>query len=204
MSMFPESDKIDLDIEAVLRKYIPEEKLDCYYRELMAANRKFNLVSRETSRSDFNRLAAESLLPLDIIRPAGTIENYLDIGSGGGFPAVPILMTGQINKAVLVERTAKKAAALEKILKALALDTLVVARNFEELTFKKPFELITLRYIKLTDSLLKKIFINLANGGFFVYYSSTELETYKNLARVHTFSVSQDDAVKSLTLYQKK
>jgi len=202
--MFPESDKIEFDIEAVLRKYVPKEKLEHYYRELMAVNRKVNLVSRETTPSDFTRLAAESLLPLDIIKPTLTAENYLDIGSGGGIPAIPLLMTGKISQAVLVERTAKKAAALEKILKALSIKAEVIPRNYEELTFKKPFELITLRYIKLTDALLKKIFINLAIGGFFVYYSSTELETYKNLARTHTFTTPQDAVVKSLTLYQKK
>jgi|GEM_PF-1413210 len=202
--MFPESDKIEFDIEAVLRKYVPKKKLEQYYRELMAVNRKVNLVSRETTPSDFTRLAAESLLPLDIIKPTLTAENYLDIGSGGGIPAIPLLMTGKISQAVLVERTAKKAAALEKILKALSIKAEVIPRNYEELTFKKPFELITLRYIKLTDALLKKIFINLAIGGFFVYYSSTELETYKNLAQTHTFTTPQDAVVKSLTLYQKK
>ena len=202
--MFPESDKIDFNIEAVLDKYLAEEKLELYYQELMAANRKVNLVSRETTLQSFRRLAAESLLPLDIIGSAKTFENYLDIGSGGGFPAVPILLTGKINSAVLVERTAKKTAALEKILKNLSLEAAVVARNFEELTFKKPFDLISLRYIKLTEGLLKKIFINLANGGFFVYYSSTDVETYQNLARIHPFSAPQDTVIKSLTVYQKK
>ena len=105
---------------------------------------------------------------------------------------------------MLVERTAKKTAALVKILKNLSLEAAVVARNFEELTFKKPFDLISLRYIKLTEGLLKKIFINLANGGFFVYYSSTDVETYQNLARIHPFSAPQDTVIKSLTVYQKK
>ncbi|MBN1211383.1 MAG: class I SAM-dependent methyltransferase [candidate division Zixibacteria bacterium] len=202
--MFPESDKIEFDIEAVLRRYVPKDKLETYFRELMAANRKVNLVSRETSLSDLTRLAAESLLPLDIIKLTFDSVSYLDIGSGGGFPAIPLLMTEKINRAVLVERTVKKAAALEKILKTLLIKAEVVPKNFEELTFKKPFELITLRYIKLTDALLKKIFINLATGGFFIYYSSTELETYKNLSRLHTFTTPQGAVVKSLTLYQKK
>ena len=202
--MFPESNKIEFDIETVIHKYVPKIKLELYYRELMAANRKVNLVSRETTLLDFNRLAAESLLPLEIIKSEKSVENYLDIGSGGGFPAIPLIMTGKINRAVLVERTAKKAAALQKILKALTLEAEVIPGNFEELTFKKPFELITLRYIKLTDALLKKIFINLATGGFFVYYSATELETYKDLARTHTYTSPQGTVIKSLTLYQKK
>ncbi|MDD3732329.1 MAG: class I SAM-dependent methyltransferase [candidate division Zixibacteria bacterium] len=198
---------IRYDIERVLKVYDPDKRLDEYFLLLMEENEKVNLVSRETSPSDLKRLAAESLLPCEIIErvhPDFIADRYLDIGSGGGLPAVPLLLAHKVTAAALVERTVKKAVALERIVKKLQLHARVVAKNFEEAVFDKTFNLITLRYIKLTDALLKKIFINLSLGGFFVYYAPTELETYKNLSRTFQYSSTEDAVVKSLTLYQKK
>lgn len=198
---------IRYDVERVLKVYDPDKRLDEYFRLLMEENEKVNLVSRETSPSDLKRLAAESLLTCDIIErlhPDFIADRYLDIGSGGGLPAIPLLLARKASAASLVERTVKKAVALERIVKKLQLNAQVVGKNFEEVVFNKTFNLITLRYIKLTDALLKKIFINLTLGGFFVYYAPTVLETYKNLSQTFQYSSAEDDVVKSLTLYQKK
>src|SRR5512140_2142193 len=106
---------VALDTAATLTRHSNRNLIDRYYLELMKENAKVNLVSRETSREDFDRLFAESLLPLDIIS-SGKFTGYLDIGSGGGIPAIPLLISGRVSGSiVLVERTQKKAAALSNL-----------------------------------------------------------------------------------------
>jgi len=55
-----------------------------------------------------------SLIPY-VLQENADVENgiWLDIGSGGGFPAVPILLANKDAQAVLVERKSKKAGFLQ-------------------------------------------------------------------------------------------
>ena len=170
--------------EAILSKHDPDSKIKQYLTLLKAENQKINLVSRETSDFDLERLAAESLLPLEVIEHRG-FDNYLDIGSGGGFPAFPIIMMAKIGKATLIERTKKKAAALERMAGELGLKIKVLDSNFEECKFSLKFELVTLRLVKLTKPLLMRISLLLKAGGIFVYYSE-----FKNIPEIELESAS--------------
>ena len=170
--------------EAILSKHDPDSKIKQYLTLLRAENQKINLVSRETSDFDLERLAAESLLPLEVIKHRG-FDNYLDIGSGGGFPAFPIIISAKIGKATLIERTKKKAAALERMAGELGLKIKVLDSNFEECKFSLKFELVTLRLVKLTKPLLKRISLLLKAGGIFVYYSE-----FKNIPELELESTS--------------
>lgn len=195
--------KLEFGTESVLSRYAKREVLDRYYNELMKQNESVNLVSRETSRADFDRLCAESLLPLEVL-PA-QIKNYLDIGSGGGFPAIPIILSGVVSgKILLVERTIKKASALEKICCALGIPGQVLPRTFEELSFRDRFDLITLRYTKLDKALLKKIAPLLSPDGCFVYYSSYDQATTAFTSETYTFSDSANAIEKYFTVFRTK
>ncbi len=156
--------------QTILAKYDPESKIKQYLTLLKAENQKINLVSRETSDADLERLAAESLLPFEAIGHC-SFNSYLDIGSGGGFPAFPILMSSKIGKATLIERTKKKAIALGRMAGNLGLKIKVLDSNFEECQISEKFDLITLRLVRPTKPLLKKISQLLKTGGTLVYYS---------------------------------
>jgi 16S rRNA (guanine(527)-N(7))-methyltransferase RsmG len=161
---------ISFDADSLLAKYDPHDSLEAYFRMLLLENRRINLVSRETSHESLRTLAAESLLPLEIV--GRSFESYLDIGSGGGLPAIPILMCVEgIAKAYLVERTMKKAGALRRILAQLELKAEILPVSFEDARLEESFDLITLRLVRPTKSLLGRIRAQLKPGGFFVHYS---------------------------------
>lgn len=166
----PASRLIEFDRDAILSRYDRNNRLSEFYRLLMIENEKINLVSRETSRDDFQQLAAESLLPLDILPPDPAHGSYLDIGSGGGFPFVPILLAGQSGYAAAAERTVKKAHALKRILNEMNLKAEVIGRTVEDVKFSRKFDLISQRYVKLTPRLLKLALSLLTDSGIFVYY----------------------------------
>lgn len=179
--MTPGTDIRRFDVRSFLAEIDPDSRLELYYELLADENRKVNLVSRETlpgidsgqpDRFALLRvLAAESLFPLrDLNRNA--FAQYLDIGSGGGFPAIPILLTQHIADATLVERTLKKAAALRRMLSQLNQSAKVEPVTFEETSVPhESFDLITLRLVRLTPPILKKILPLLTPGGTLVYYS---------------------------------
>lgn len=191
---------IEYDPEVIVKRYSLGEKLGRYFDLLLAENAKVNLVSRETDNAGLTRMAAESLLPLEHLPE--NVNGYLDIGAGGGFPSVPILLTGLVQgEAFLLERTGKKARALTSIIKSLELSAQVQPVNFEEAKFGREFGLVTLRYVKLTPALLDKITAKLAPGGIFVYYSTPEFHVKRQKHVIHTIHSSQDEVNKSFTVF---
>ena len=193
------SPALTLDPPALLDKYLQPTLVDRYYKYLMAENRKVNLVSRETSREDFDRLIAESLLPLEILTSG--FGSYLDIGSGGGFPAIPLIMTERVfGETILLERTQKKALALQRILTELDLPATVHDKDYEHFQLPTKFDLITLRYVKLTPRLLSRITGHLNQGGSFVYFSEPDFEVSEATVDKYTFRSPQSDVVKSFSI----
>ncbi len=193
---------IVLDVRKVLFAQDPHGRLDGYFAALMRENEKVNLVSRETGRADFDRMVAESLLPFDQI--GSSFQNYLDIGSGGGIPALPILLTQQISgKVTLVERTNKKAVALRQILDSLARSAEVKSQTFEELRLTDLYDLVTLRFVKLTPALSRLILSRLTPTGTFLYYSQPEFFAKESKQTVFTFSEPESSVTKSFTVFRR-
>jgi len=193
---------LDLVPEQLIDRHLDRSRLDRYFELLMAQNRLVNLVSRETSRSDFDRLVAESLLPFEYLPAANS--GYLDIGSGGGIPAIPILLSGAVGgDSVLVERTVKKARALEKIIAGLQLPARVIPRNFEETADLPRFGLVTLRYVKLNERFLTRIMSLLRRDGKFVYYAAPVFDIRNYSPLIRQFRSPQDSTLKSFTILSK-
>ncbi|MBK7141865.1 MAG: class I SAM-dependent methyltransferase [bacterium] len=192
----------EVEIGEIITRHLAPERLTRYWDLLMAENLKVNLVSRETSRADFDRMVAESLLPLDLIE--GDFGSYLDIGSGGGLPSIIILLSGRVKgETLMVERTQKKTAALERMLADLNLQGKPIPRTFEEVPLDTRFDLITLRYVKLTPQLLRRILPALSPTGVFAYFSKPEFEVSGGTMTVIPYKISTDQFVKSLTLFRR-
>jgi len=183
-------EKIHLDIEAILKKHDPENKLSSYIDILKIENEKLNLVSRETIASKLPQLIAESLLPLGYIEQ-NKITNYLDIGSGGGLPSFPILLAQKIENVTLTDRIGKKADSLQRMVDYCGLDNIeVINRQLEECKFENKFDLITMRLVKLNNRLLTKILKIMHKNSIFIYYHKPEFVFTDNSLSVVTYSYS--------------
>ncbi len=182
-------EKIHLDIGKLLEKY-DHNKIEAYYTSLKSENEKLNLVSRETIESKLPQLVAESLLPFEQIEKKSYL-NYLDIGSGGGLPSIPIMLTHNIENSILTERIGKKADSLVRMKESLSLENLTVfSKQVEECKFEKQFDLITMRLVKLNNRLLIKISKILSKDGLFIYYHKPEFEVSDKSLSVVTYSYS--------------
>lgn len=184
-------------------------KVQQYKEILKQENEIANLVSRETFPDGFFRLAAESLLPMQFLEEKGhpRCQRYLDIGSGGGFPSIPIILTQEVENSVLVDRVGKKASALTRMIEHLNPETKVeiINRNFDEIKFTQDFDLITVRLVKLTPNLLKKLLSLLNSDGTIVYYSIPEFRIQNNVhLATYSYTVNSNNINKSFSIIIKK
>lgn len=206
--MIQESSPINLSSADLFGKYDPDEKLEPFFDLLTEENKRVNLVSRETKRDDLRRLAAESLAPLELIGEK-RYGSYLDIGSGGGIPSIPIMTAAavgviEIEQVRLTERTQKRAAALGRIITGLNLRAEIVAEDFPGKDTSMKFGLITLRYVKLTPKLLTAIFKSLHRSGLFIYYSQPEFSIDRNQLSAVTqlFTLDRKEPPRPITFFR--
>ena len=103
-----------------------------FCERLIEANEKINLVSRAGDiGAEIERQFLLSLALLSRLPRRQTLR-WLDIGSGGGFPAIPIAIFRPYDSFHLVESVAKKAFFLERTARALDLRNVRVINDRAE------------------------------------------------------------------------
>lgn len=200
---------LDFDQEKLLDRFDTDSGLQKYFDLLMDENQRINLVSRETNQDDLRRLSAESIAPM-AQTAVSHFQRYLDIGSGGGFPAIVLLLAAgagafQIDQSVLVERRLRRADALGRLVRQLNLPAKVSPHDFMPGVPVGKFDLITLRYVKLTPSLWRLISNALTDSGCFVYYSKPEFEIDSSQfsTTVQPFTLNGAEPIKNYTIVRK-
>lgn len=145
-----------------------------YLSAILEANKTTNLT-RITEEEQAQLLHIEdSLVGLTEMdqAPAGL---YGDLGSGGGFPGVPLaLATGR--ETVLVDSVKKKMAIVQSILESLGLDELISTsgERIEDLSFEYEgrFAVLTARALSRLVSLIELASPLLQKGGRLICYKA--------------------------------
>jgi 16S rRNA (guanine527-N7)-methyltransferase len=98
-----------------------------YHRELLLWNRRINLVSERSAQKIVIRHFLDSLTPAPFLdRPDGAL---IDLGSGGGFPGIPLRIALPGLQVSLVEASRKKSSFLSHIVRTLRLGGVHVVRE---------------------------------------------------------------------------
>jgi 16S rRNA (guanine(527)-N(7))-methyltransferase RsmG len=125
----------ELPEEERVRAAAAADPLARFLSFLLEKNATMNLVSARSAdpvalvRTHlFDALFGLAFLP----RPRGRPTRLLDLGSGGGFPAIPLLLVRTDLEGTLVESSGKKAAYLREALLHLALTARVVNARFPD------------------------------------------------------------------------
>ena len=145
------------------------EKLETFYTLLARWNEKINLTSLADPDEAIDRLILEPLLATRYLPP--NAASLMDIGSGGGSPAIPLKLATPRLALTMVEVKARKSAFLREAMRQLELtDTRVETARAEELLARpdlhEKFSVVTLRAVKVETRMLHTVQAFLTAGGY--------------------------------------
>lgn len=147
------------------------DQLEVYYRLLATWNEKINLTAlnlREPTDESFDRLLVEPLAAAKHVPPAA--RRMLDVGSGGGSPAIPLKLAAARMSLLMVESKTRKSVFLREAIRALSLaDSDVATARFEELLARpdlhESHDLVTIRAVRIESRVLLGLQAFLKPGG---------------------------------------
>lgn len=189
--------------------------------ELLAEkNETLNLTRVASIEEALVAHVVDSLMPLPCLgRLVGPKPcRLLDIGTGGGFPGLPLaIMTGW--ESLLIDSVGKKVTAVEGFISELGLGNTAQAQHIraEELARKEPecFDVVVTRAVAQSNVLLEYASPLLARGGYLVLYkarpSDEELLAAERAAKLcgmelvsrETFELPNDSGHREIFLYKK-
>jgi 16S rRNA (guanine527-N7)-methyltransferase len=135
-------------------------QLEVYYRLLATWNTKINLTGltlSEVSPDAVDRLLIEPIVAAKYV--PGRTARMLDVGSGGGSPAIPLALAVPSVRLLMVESKTRKSVFLREAVRALSLkDAEVVTARFEELLARpdlhEAHDLVTVRAVRVEARVL--------------------------------------------------
>jgi len=157
------------------------ERLLVYFDLLAFWSRRINLTSFDLSvpgDAAIDRLLIEPIAAASLVR-AGE-RRAIDLGSGGGSPAVPFMLAVPSIEMVMVEVREKKAAFLREVVRTLALPaTVEVARIRDVAAGDRAghFDLVTFRAVRADRELWRAVDRLLADGGRVLWFGGVGQKT---------------------------
>src|SRR5439155_22824010 len=120
------------------------ESLHAYLDLLLKWNSKMNLTAVRNPEEIVTRHFGESLFVTRQLFPRPIAESVIDVGSGAGFPGIPLKIWNDAADLTLIESNQKKACFLREVVRALGLDGVSV-ENARAETVAVRAELVTVR-----------------------------------------------------------
>lgn len=148
-----------------------EDKISTYIEILL----KWNKIHNLSGRLDLLRAkeyVRQSIYPLKIVHD---FRICIDIGSGAGFPGIPLAISRPKSHFVLIEINHKKAAFLKYICATLRIENAEII-NADFKSVNKRCELLTSRALMKTSELIKNASHLLGDRGHFLLYKGSQAE----------------------------
>jgi 16S rRNA (guanine527-N7)-methyltransferase len=135
-------------------------------------NRVHNLTGTRGIRELLDRHLVESLA----IQPLLLGSRVADVGSGAGFPGIPLAICEPQRNFTLIEARAKRANFLRHVVATLALQNVAVAKTrAEDLTQQPPFDTVLARAVARPGKLLEIVRPLMAEGSILLLLTSNAL-----------------------------
>jgi len=160
------------------------KQFELYYQELIEWNKKINL----TAITDYSSVQVKHFLDSLTITLALSEEEVaspdfkiVDIGTGAGFPGVPLRILFPEPRLVLLEPTTKKTAFLHHIIRKLELQNVEVLNNRAEEAahlpaYREQFALVLSRAVALLPTLVELTLPFCRIGGRFIGQKKGEID----------------------------
>ena len=161
---------------------------DKYIKTFLEENSKINLMSKNDEKLIFEKHIFDSLSIKLLFDKLDTLPNtILDIGTGGGFPSIPIALEYPEIQLTGIDSIQKKINAISNIAKELQIKNIEFIRDRVENIKDKKYDMITSRAVAQASLLIEYAYPLLKKDGYLVLYKSKnvdeEIEKAKPLIR---------------------
>ena len=171
------------------------QKFEVFYKELVEWNKRVNLTSvtgyEEVQITHFlDSLTVISGLPSP---QSGKQLSIIDVGTGAGFPGIPLRIVLPEIRLVLLEATAKKAEFLRHVIAKLELSNVEIVRGrAEEVahdeSYRERFDIVVSRALASLNVLVELTLPFCAIGGRLIAHKKGDIshEVYQSSEAVNT------------------
>jgi 16S rRNA (guanine527-N7)-methyltransferase len=149
-----------------------EALLSVYFDLLFRWNAKINLTALTDPDAAIDRLLLE---PLAAARELPRHLELIDLGSGGGSPAIPLAIVLEARRVVMVESKTRKAAFLREAARSVRLNATVENARFEAVAaggaYAGQMDVVSVRAVKVDAQTLTRAKGFLKSGGSIALFS---------------------------------
>lgn len=155
------------------------EIFENYIELFLEKNSKLNLISKNDEQFLFEKHIFDSLALNLFGKLEGTL---LDIGTGGGFPSVPLAILYDNLNVTAIDSIRKKINAVEDFKNELNLKNLKMICNRVE-NLNEKYDFVVSRAVASLDKILEYSIPHVKKGGYFIAYKSKKYEEEINKAQ---------------------
>jgi 16S rRNA (guanine527-N7)-methyltransferase len=200
-----------------------KEALAALVSRVLAENEVVNLTAMRTEEKCWVGNVIDSLSFLDILTKIGLSQepaNLLDLGTGGGFPLLPLAICLPTWKCMGLDATRKKVEAVARIVAALSLPNVQTHWGRAEMLgqekeWKNQYDIVTVRAVASIAENLKMAAPFVRSGGCIVLWKSlhiaeeltesadTQKETKCTLVLEHQYELPDPYGKRQLLVFKK-
>ena len=199
---------------------LPASKVDAfgiYLDELWEWNKKVNLTGLSSRKKIVTELLLDSIFPLPFLLDEG---RFLDVGSGAGFPGIPLKICKPGLNAHFMEANSKKVSFLKHVIRLTSLRAVEDIRGRIEkdkgLLHPEGYHVITVRAVAHLRQALTWCAPHLVSGGLIVNFQGARfqdaLNRSSNIIKDHRLFLSKSvsyalpgkDSPRRLLIFKKQ
>lgn len=172
-----------------------KQVFDNYAELFLEQNSKINLISKNDAKFLWEKHIFDSLAINLFLNPKQG-ETLLDIGTGGGFPSVPLAIFYNNLSITAIDSIRKKINAVDNIKNELKLSNLTLMCDRVE-NIDKKFDYVVSRAVASLDKILNLAIPHVKKGGYFIAYKSKKFDEELSEAKknIQKFKLSKPQII---------
>jgi 16S rRNA (guanine527-N7)-methyltransferase len=168
--------------------YLQESQVDAlrrHFHHILDRNRVMNLTRVTDPEEALRKLYLASLAVFPVLEDIGVavqgLFHYLDLGTGAGFPGIPVAVAAPHMETLLIDARRKKTDFLNEVIADLGLPTVraLHVRGADliraEPARRESFELVTARAVAPAATIVTEVHDLLSPGGFLAVFKGDSL-----------------------------